>query len=170
MLLRISLFLALLILAVFSGCKKDQQLSTTPVTIHCDGLVNDVLPAGDNGGVFVANAFSANGDGMNDGFKPILQDIKSISIRIFDSTSTQVYQTSQMNDTWFADLAGKKFKKFYYRIEAITLMDKRIGKCGEVYALSCYPAGMNKNSFTFTDQFNGGGFSGTTNETLVDCQ
>ena len=168
MLQKPSIFVLLIVAALYS-CKKDKQVQPPPVTIHCNALVNDVLPPGDNGAVFVASAFSANGDGLNDGFRVLSRDIKSISIKIFDSTSTLVHQASQLNDTWFADLSGKPYKRYYYRVEAITQMDKKIGKCGEVFALSCYPAGKNKNSFTFEDQFNGSGFIGTSNETLVAC-
>ena len=55
-------------------------------------------------------------------------------------------------------------KKFYYRIEAVTLQGKKINKCGEFYALKCIPKGKTLAGFTFYDQFTGDVFTLPTSE------
>ena len=60
-------------------------------------------------------------------------------------------------------------EKYFYRVEAVIQNNNKIGKCGEEYALSCYPSNMNKNSFYFEDQLSGSGFTYATNERLDTC-
>ena len=85
---RTTAYLLIIIAFFFFRChKKNEPL----VTIHCDGLVNDVLPANDSGAVFIANAFTPNLDGMNDVFRPILKNISSESIKIYDGNAQFVF-------------------------------------------------------------------------------
>jgi hypothetical protein len=139
------------------------------VHVHCDGLVNDVIPANDPGKVYVASAFSPNFDGMNDLFRPYASNIQSISVKVYDEQSNIVYQSTQLNAAWTLTPQFTQFQKYYYRVEAITINNHRIGICGELYALKCYPSGMNKSSFTFEDQITANGFTAVSNENLANC-
>jgi gliding motility-associated-like protein len=155
-----------LILIVISACRKNSDNS---VTIHCDNLMNEILPPGDNGKIAVASAFTPNGDGLNDVFRPITNDIQSISIKVYDNNSNLVFQTLQPNIPWAPNNQIARFEKFYFRIEAVTMMSKKIGLCGEVYALSCYPSNNSRVTLSFEDQYTGNGFTGITAEALPTC-
>ncbi|PVD49432.1 hypothetical protein DC498_25035 [Terrimonas sp.] len=146
------------------NCKKHND----EVAIHCNNLVNDILPEDDKALIEVASAFTPNRDGLNDSFRPYVFNIKSASIKVYDVKSNLLFQTDQLNREWYPDKGIDKYEKFYYRIEGITLKNNKIGKCGEVYALLCYPPGMEKN-FSFEDMLQSTGFTGTTRENLTTC-
>lgn len=162
--LRITSFFIILIFV--SGCKKNND----PVTIHCDNLINDVLPADDKGRIDVASAFTPNGDGLNDTFRPIASSIQSISVKVYDDDSKLVFNTQELNTGWYIPYQQiNKFGKFYYRVEAVTLKGNKIGKCGEVYAFLCMPSNMSINNFSFEDQGTSLGFTGISMESIQSC-
>jgi len=154
-----------IILFACLACSKDSD----PVTVHCDQLVNEALLPGDNAKIAVATAFTPNGDGINDHFLPITTDIQSISIKVFDKNSNLVFQTSQMNTPWAPNIQIARYEKYYFRVEAVTQSGKKIGVCGEVLALSCFPSNESRSTLSFQDQYTPNGFTGVTAETLVTC-
>jgi gliding motility-associated-like protein len=163
---KINFIIVFLSLVMMSSCKKDSAPS-----VHCANLLNDLLPSSDSGALFIVSAFTPNGDGINDGFRIFHKDIASISIKMYDKNSQVVFESSQLNAVWTPILGGKKFEQYFFRIEAITQNNNRIGKCGVLYALSCIPSGMLQHSFTFEDQFDSqtGAFALATSETLATC-
>jgi gliding motility-associated-like protein len=154
----------LILTLLLAGCKKSGD---NKVHVHCDDLVNE-KPANDPGQVFVANAFTPNGDGINDLFIPITFQISSIKVKVYNETSTLVFETSQLNTGWNPGLNVSN-QVFYYRVEAVTNSNAKIGLCGEVYPLSCIPKNKTKSNFNFQDQLTPFGFTGVTNETLTNC-
>ena len=150
------------------ACKKNKT-KEPPVTVHCENLVNIVKP-GDNARIDVANAFTPNGDGLNDAFRPFLINIQSTSLTVYDYKSKKVYETTQPDASWAPVFGVNPYAKFYYRIEATTNNGSTISKCGEVYMLSCFPSEMNRSSFTFQDQYTGNGFTGVTAESMQTCK
>jgi gliding motility-associated-like protein len=158
---KIFLYCIALLFVPFIGCDKENG-----VHVHCDDLVNDVLPAGDQGAVFVANAFTPNGDGINDLFKPYAFNVTSIHVRVYDKNSNLVFESTQQGGSWNPSLAGNE--TFYFRVEAVTMTNSRIGQCGEVRALFCYPVNSGIN-YKFEDQLTPLGFTGVTAENLPAC-
>jgi len=155
----------LTISAMGVSCKK--KIEKPPVTIHCADLRTDIRP-GDNVFVSAPTAFTPNGDGLNDGFRPVGVNAQSYSLKIYDENSEEVFQTVQLNATW-TPTGVSKFKKFYYRINITTSNASCVEKCGEVYALKCFPNDIDRAHFFFEDQFNGNTYSEPTAENLPIC-
>lgn len=158
------LLLAFLPILLLSGCDR----SGDKVTVHCDNLVNEALPAGDNARIWVAKAFTPNGDGMNDSFWYNVIDGQVTAIKIYDEQGNLIFQGT--NSFPWPSVTNGQSRKFYYRIEAHTNSNHTIGACGEVYALYCYPPGTGKANYSFQDQWTPNGFTGITNEQLNRCQ
>jgi gliding motility-associated-like protein len=151
---------------IFLQCNK---ASDAIVSVHCEGLVNDPLPASDNGRVVVPTAFTPNGDGRNDQFRPITRGLRSMSVKVFDSNSNMLYQSDQLNSSWSPAVSTSKAQAYYYRIEAVTTANNKIGLCGQVFALSCLPTGTVKEDYSFEDQWSGNGFTLVSSESLSPC-
>ena len=53
--------------------------------------------------VYVPNAFTPNGDGHNDIWKPVFDDtlsVKQYDLQIFDRNGVMVFETNNPNDGW----------------------------------------------------------------------
>ena len=156
------IFLICFVLSIIT-CKKNDS-KTAVSQIYCDGLITDT--AGTNGhySVYVPNAFSPNGDGLNDLFKPVTYHISYWDLRIFDENYNLIFQSDSLHPFWDPNKNTIIYKKYYYRIQTRANDGHKIGVCGEVYAMSCLPKGISRSNLTFEDQFDP--FIGIVNPTL----
>lgn len=159
------LLLPILLLVLLISCKKEQAKT---VTIHCAGLVTDTAGTGDNGRVAIPNAFTPNGDGINDVFRPLLINIASVDFRIYDASGTEVFSTSVIGQG-YSSVTFNKPVRYYYRVQAITQGGRKIGMCGEFYNLGCFTSSPNPSQLYFEDQWTPFGFTGPTSEVLGNC-
>ena len=148
------------------GCRKQEKPSRL---VYCDGLITDTTGTNDNGRVFFPSAFSPNGDGLNDILRPITQNISYISFTIWDDYNNVIFSTSVPGEGWRTSLIPNASVMYYYRIQATTTAQRKIGLCGIVYKLTCYPKNVVRTNLYFEDQLTPMGFTGITNETLGDC-
>lgn len=139
--------------------------------INCDGLVTDTAGTGDNGRIYIPNAFSPNNDGLNEFFKPILQNIASMVFTIYDENNIVLFTTTIPGQGWQPAPAqgSNTAKKYYYRVQATTIGGKKIGVCGDVYSLTCFPINPPKSFYYFEDMLTPNGFTGVTIESLPTC-
>ena len=54
----------------------------------------------DENGIFVPNAFSPNGDGLNDVFRPRGEGIESMIMAVFDRWGNKVFEGSDIDVGW----------------------------------------------------------------------
>ena len=159
--LSISLFLTILLL---SNCKKSND---TIVPINCDGLLTDTLGTNDNARIYMPNAFTPNGDGLNDIIRAIGQNITSFSFTIYDANNNVVFSTTQPLMGWSTTSPANSYTKYYYKIQAVTNAGHNIGTCGDLYRVACRP--NNGTVLYFEDQLTATGFTGTTMDILSIC-
>ncbi len=159
----------ILILAVtifLFNCEKPSN----PVKLtHCDNLITDTMGTNDTGRIYVPNAFTPDGNGINDLFIPLTVNISSIDVAIYDESNTMLFQTNTIGQGWGNTPAPSSNKKYYFRIQAITTSNHKIGICGEVNSLKCMPTGTILGDFLFPDQLSPGGVIYPTNENLANC-
>lgn len=71
--------------------------------------------------LFIPNAFSPNGDGVNDVFYIYGSGIKEINFRIFDRWGELVFETSELNIGWDGTFKGKMVNQGVYVYEAVVI-------------------------------------------------
>ena len=74
--------------------------------------------------VYIPNAFSPNGDGINDEFRISGNNLQSCSILVYDRWGTKVFETSDLSAGWNGDYHGARSDAavYVYRI-SVTLAD-----------------------------------------------
>ena len=149
----------------FSLCKKNDA----PRLTHCDNLVSDPV-TNDGSYVAVPNAFTPNGDGLNDQFRPVANKISKLKLTIFDSKNNIIFSTQNTNEGWIPAGAMQAGTKFYYRVEAEAQSGRKIGVCGEFLYLSCIPQNINIATLNFQDEVDVfGNFTVPTAEPNTTC-
>ena len=57
--------------------------------------------------IWVPNAFSPNGDGLNDHFRPASANIRKYNMIIFDRSGLMVYSSDNISDGWDGTYGGQ---------------------------------------------------------------
>ena len=86
-------------------------------------------------GLYVPNAFTPNGDGKNDIFKPIALGMKSLTyFKIFNRFGELVFSTTQQNKGWDGTYKGKPLDQdvLVWIVEGIDYENNKIFKQGTV--------------------------------------
>jgi gliding motility-associated-like protein len=156
-------------LFLFQNCTKPNETPDPVTPINCNGLVTDTLGTNDNGKIFMPNAFTPNGDGNNDIIRPVTFNVASIVFTIYDEANNIVFTTNQLAQGWAPITGTNVALKYYYKIQVITNANHKIGKCGELYRLTCRPANLPMASLYFEDMLTVNGFTGVTSEALSTC-
>ena len=86
-------------------------------------------------GLYIPNAFTPNGDGLNDVFKPIALGIKQINyFKIFNRWGQLIFSTTQQNYGWDGTFKGhpQDAAVYVWIIEGVDYQDKKITQKGAV--------------------------------------
>ena len=86
-------------------------------------------------GLYIPNAFTPNGDGLNDVFRPIALGIKQINyFKIYNRWGQLMFSTTQQNQGWDGTFKGKPQDEavFVWIIEGVDYLDKKITQKGTV--------------------------------------
>lgn len=147
------------------GCSKESDDGRT----YCDNLSTDTTGTGDSSRIYVASAFTPNGDGVNDIFLPAAFHIKSWTLEIYDYCGERLFVSTQPGLGWTATSHVRYNQCYYYRLQALTNENHPIGLCGEFIALECVPRGFELDQYTFSDQIGYDGLQYATTEMLGEC-
>ncbi len=161
-----------LIILTNLGCGKSEHNDPKPVDVkNCDNLITDTTGTGDKALLVMPNAFTPNGDGNNDVYRPITKDIATINFSIYDINNNVVYNTTTLREGWTpAPAAANTSATYYYRIQATTAGNHQIGTCGSVHLITCLPKDSLRYLY-FGDQLSPDyTFSLPTAENLPSCQ
>ena len=154
-----------LIIIFFTACNKENDIIMPDI---CNGIITDTLGTNDSARIYMPNAFTPNGDGLNDIIIPYYLNVLSIEFTIYDQKKAIVFSTNQLYQGWGSTSAGSNTStKYYYKIQAITSGNHKIRMCGDLYKLSCLP---NNTTLYFLDQLTQTGFTNPTSETLPNCR
>jgi hypothetical protein len=164
--MRFVLFCSFITAVLFSSCSKSSEPEKV---INCDGLVTDTAGTGDNGRIHMPNAFTPNNDGLNDFSTPVLQNITSFVFTVYDENNIIQFSTTIAGQGWRPAPGNSFAKKYFYKIQATTAGNKKIGICGDLYCLTCFPINLPRSTFYFEDMLTAGGFTGVTAESLPTC-
>jgi len=84
--------------------------------------------------LFFPNAFTPNGDGLNDSFKPEGTLMQQFSMKIFNRAGNLLYETDDQENGWDGFYDGKEmpFNTYIYEIEAVDNIGKSFNQTGKV--------------------------------------
>ncbi len=105
----------LLTVVTDNGC---EDTYTTEITVHPDFAV------------FIPNAFTPNGDGLNDVFEVKGVGVKTYQLQIYSRWGEQLYESDNLENKW--DAANVPAGTYVYVIHATTLLDNQIEEKGTV--------------------------------------
>lgn len=95
------------------------------ITEHgCKDTITKVLEVKDEFLLWIPNAFTVNGDGLNDTFKPKGLGINKFEMSIYDRWGNMVYHTTDINKGWDGTFKGVQCKDEVY-IYSITVVDNK---------------------------------------------
>jgi len=94
-----------------------------------DSVIVDVLPT-----MYIPDAFTPNGDGLNDVFRPKFTGYSTIEVYIFDRWGQLIYHWNTLDGGWDGTMAGKKVEEdtYVYMLKAVTYFNQVYQKIGSV--------------------------------------
>jgi gliding motility-associated-like protein len=86
---------------------------------------------------FIPNAFTVNGDGRNDEFKPVMRGVKLYSMMIFNRWGEQVFFTKNPEQGWDGSFHGASCKEdtYIWKVSLSTIHGKALEYNGNVTLL-----------------------------------
>jgi gliding motility-associated-like protein len=106
----------------------------------CSKSITEIITVGQGASIMTPTAFSPNGDGINDLFRPSLLGLKEVSMYIYDNWGNLVYEITSDVATLPSDWGWNGIEKvnsepvnatYRYYISAITINDTTIEKDGQ---------------------------------------
>ncbi len=86
-----------------NGCTLEQSLTIEPQLPQCDET-----------DVYLPNAFSPNGDGVNDAFQVRSNFVKSMDLRVYDRWGEEVFVSTDINNGWDGTFKGANLSPNVY--------------------------------------------------------
>ena len=93
----------------------------------------------DNATLFIPNVFTPNQDGVNDFFEIMVDDIEVNNVKIFNRWGEQLFETSNVKQSWDGSFKGNKCSAgvYFYSVQYINCVDgsrqKRNGNFSLLY-------------------------------------
>lgn len=135
---RVLPFVLTIIISVTLYCCNKGSSTSNVIPINCNGLITDTSGKNDSAKLIIPNAFTPNGDAINDYFGIQPYKIDSIDFTIYDDNNNIVFNTKKLGGGWTPAQDSIQWRKYYYKIQAVTSKKNKLGVCGEFYRLDAY--------------------------------
>lgn len=164
-----------------SSCKKGSDTTTNKNTnvTYCSNVVS--VYGADSADITMPTAFSPNGDGKNDLYRPVIpypKKIKNFSITVYNTDGTIAYQANNTNGWDGRNTAGVKNDGYHFNVSISFTKStgQTIDTCTSVYLLwdngnGCLnDVAADKANYIFEDQIDisNGKASYSTNDILCN--
>jgi gliding motility-associated-like protein len=105
------------------------QVADSDGCFATDSVIVDVIPT-----IYVPNAFTPNGDGLNDMFRPKFTGYISMEVYIFNRWGQLLYQWNTLDGGWDGTYMGEKVQEdtYVYLIKAVSYLHKPYQLIGSV--------------------------------------
>jgi hypothetical protein len=134
------------ILIFLSDCAKKEDNQ-----INCIGLVTDTLGKNDPVKIWMPNAFTPDGNGLNDCLRPWLISVAAISFTVYDEENSIVFNTNDPSEGFCPDQDFRS--NYYYKIQVTTEAGNQIGLCGSAHSfINCVPESYQDDILYLLDQ------------------
>jgi len=70
---------------------------------------------------YIPNAFTPNGDGLNDTFYPVMRGVKKFELQIFDRWGELIFKSTEANLVWDGSFKGQECKQDIYNYKLVLL-------------------------------------------------
>ncbi|KAA5537265.1 hypothetical protein F0919_06225 [Taibaiella lutea] len=155
----------LLLISLYSCGKKDK--------FEC-GVQNEMAPADDSSSLFIPNAFSPDGNGLNDVFVPFTRNMDSVHFAVYDTDNRLIFETHELYKGWMPDNAESGLTLYHYKVMAKSHQGYTYNRCGDFYVYKCLPKGFDASTLVFGDQYDpnapDGYLKGSSAETFLLCK
>ncbi len=74
---------------------------------------------------YIPNAFTPNGDGLNDTFYPVLRGVKRFELQIFDRWGELIFSSNSSEQVWDGTFKGQECKQDVYNYKLVLLNVKQ---------------------------------------------
>lgn len=143
----------LLVAASFSACR-EKRFNNLKKN-HCPASAS-ILPAADSAVIMFPNAFSPNGDGKNDIWKPLFNEhIVALEMSVVDLKGKVVFASSGLHDGWGPTNDSKKgMTQYVARVKATSTSGNVMDACMNIYTYYCTPkkTPVDNSELIFIDQ------------------
>ncbi len=100
----------------------------------CTDSISKVITVDDEYSIYIPNAFTPNGDGINDTFQPKGSGFTKYNLNIFDRWGTRIFQSNDLTNAWDGFLKGAHCEDgvYTYKITLLTIGGKAKDLTGSV--------------------------------------
>ena len=100
----------------------------------CKDTITKLLEVKEEFLLYIPNAFTPNGDGENDTFRPKGSGIKSYSLSVYDRWGEQIFVSTDITKGWDGTFKGKDCQDgvYVYVIIAINNVNAKFEKVGHI--------------------------------------
>lgn len=118
--------------------RPEETITYTVTVTDADGCTNtDVLVVILNGTLFIPNAFTPNGDGINDMFGAFGKNLRSLELMVFNRWGELIWSTEQLGGRWNGTYQGAEspIDTYVWKVQALELSGRRRAAVGHVNLL-----------------------------------
>ena len=92
---------------------------------NCWDTVMHTIKVESDFAAYIPNAFTPNGDGLNDTFYPVLRGVKKFDLQIFDRWGELIFKSTELGTLWDGTFKGQECKQDIYTYKLVLLTTKR---------------------------------------------